>query len=98
MERSRWAVTASGRASSPSSVVSRTPWVAIVGVGAVSALIAAIGLVDFLSYISGAGYLFVLFFASLAMIRLRNLYPDLDRPFRVPLFPRRPTWLRRRAC
>lgn len=65
----------------------RTPWVAIVSVGAVSALIAVIGLVDFLSYISSAGYLFVLFFASLAMVRLRSLYPDLERPFRVPFFP-----------
>ncbi|HPD41150.1 MAG TPA: APC family permease, partial [Anaerolineae bacterium] len=36
----------------------RTPWVAIFIIGAISALIAAIGLVDFLSYISSSGYLF----------------------------------------
>lgn len=66
---------------------SRTPWVAILVVGAISAFIAAIGVVDFLSYISSSGYLFVLFWGSLSMIRLRKIYPDLERPFKVPLFP-----------
>jgi len=65
----------------------RTPWVAIVIIGGISALIAAIGVVDFLSYISSSGYLFVLFWGSLSMIRLRKVYPDLQRPFKVPLFP-----------
>lgn len=65
----------------------RTPYVAIVLVGIASALIAAIGLVDFLSYISSSGYLFVLFWASLAMIRLRQKYPEMRRPFKAPFFP-----------
>lgn len=65
----------------------RTPYVAILVIGAISGVVAAIGVVDFLSYISSAGYLFVLFCASLAMIRLRKLYPDLKRPFKVPFFP-----------
>ena len=65
----------------------RTPYVAILVIGVVSALVAAIGLVDFLSYISSSGYLFVLFWGSLSMIRLRKRYPDLERPFKVPLFP-----------
>ncbi len=65
----------------------RTPWVAILIIGGVSALIAAIGAVDFLSYISSSGYLFVLFWGSLSMIRLRKIYPNLERPFKVPLFP-----------
>ena len=65
----------------------RTPYVSILFVGIASGLITAVGLVDFLSYISSAGYLFVLFWASLAMIRLRKVYPDLKRPFKVPLFP-----------
>ena len=65
----------------------RTPYMSILAVGLVSGLITAIGLVDFLSYISSAGYLFVLFWASLAMIRLRKRYPNLKRPFKVPLFP-----------
>ncbi len=65
----------------------RTPYVSILTVGAIVCLVAAIGLVDFLSYISSSGYLFVLFWASLAMIRLRKLYPDVKRPFHVPFFP-----------
>ena len=65
----------------------RTPFVAILMVGLVSALIAAIGLVDFLSYISSAGYLFVLFFASLSLPVLRKRFPNIIRPFKVPLYP-----------
>lgn len=65
----------------------RTPWVAIIVIGAISALIAVIGLVDFLSYISSSGYLFVLFWGSFSMIRLRKRYPNLERPFKAPWFP-----------
>lgn len=65
----------------------RTPWVAIIIIGGISALIAVIGLVDFLSYISSSGYLFVLFWGSFSMIRLRKRYPNLKRPFKAPWFP-----------
>src|SRR5690606_11148653 len=43
--------------------------------------------VDFLSFISSAGYMFVLFWATLAMPRLRKKFPDIERPFKVPLYP-----------
>lgn len=65
----------------------RTPYVAILVVGGISALIAVIGFVDFLSYISSAGYLFVLFWGSLSMIRLRKRFPNIARPFKAPFFP-----------
>lgn len=65
----------------------RTPYLASLVIGASVAAVAAIGIVDFLSYISSSGYLFVVFWASLAMVRLRRQRPDLPRPFRVPLFP-----------
>lgn len=65
----------------------RTPYISILVIGGVSALVAVIGVVDFLSYISSAGYLFVLFWGSLSMIRLHKRYPDLERPFKAPLFP-----------
>ena len=65
----------------------RTPFAAIILVGVVSVLITAVGLVDFLSYISSSGYLFVLFWASLAMIRLRKKFPEMHRPFKAPFFP-----------
>jgi len=68
----------------------RTPYVSILAIGAVSGLVAVVGVVDFLSYISSSGYLFVLFWASLAMVRLRKRYPNLKRPFKVPLFPLTP--------
>ncbi|MHB1357934.1 MAG: amino acid permease, partial [Anaerolineae bacterium] len=65
----------------------RTPVVSILIIGAISAAISVIGLVDLLSYITSSGYLFVLFWASLAMIRLRKKFPDIARPFKAPLFP-----------
>ncbi len=65
----------------------RTPYAAIVVVGLSSILVAATGVVDFLSYIASSGYMFVLFWASLSMIRLRKKYPNLRRPFKAPFFP-----------
>ena len=65
----------------------RTPYTATLVIGAVICAVAAIGLVDFLSYISSAGYLFVLFFSNLALVRLRRRYPDLRRPFKTPFYP-----------
>lgn len=65
----------------------RTPYVSILMVVIISMLITLVGLVDFLSFISSAGYMFVLFWASLAMIRLRKKYPNVERPFKVPFFP-----------
>ena len=65
----------------------RTPYASILLIVVISCLVAVIGLVDFLSFISSAGYMFVLFWASLAMIRLRKMHPDIERPFKVPFFP-----------
>jgi nucleotide-binding universal stress UspA family protein len=68
----------------------RTPYVAILVIGAIVCVVAAIGVVDFLAYISSSGYLFVLFWSNLAMVRLRKRHPELKRPFRVPLYPLTP--------
>jgi basic amino acid/polyamine antiporter, APA family len=68
----------------------RTPYAAILMVAVISGMVTIIGLVDFLSFISSAGYMFVLFWASLAMVQLRKKYPDIDRPFKVPLYPLTP--------
>jgi amino acid transporter/nucleotide-binding universal stress UspA family protein len=68
----------------------RVPFVSVLFIGLVSSLITIIGLVDFLSFITSAGYLFVLFWSNLAMIRLRKKYPAIHRPFKVPLFPLTP--------
>ena len=68
----------------------RTPHVACWVIGGITCLVAAVGLVDFLSYVSSSGFLFVLFWSNLAMIRLRKLRPDAVRPFKTPLFPLTP--------
>lgn len=68
----------------------RVPFMAILLIGIVSILITITGAVDFLSYITSAGYLFVLFFSNLAMIVLRKKYPKVHRPFKAPLFPLTP--------
>ena len=53
-------------------------------------MITLFGVVDFLSYITSAGYLFVLFFSNLAMITLHKKHPSIHRPFRAPFFPLTP--------
>jgi len=68
----------------------RVPFIAILFIGLVSILITSVGVVDFLSYITSAGYLFVLLFSNLAMIQLHRKYPYLHRPFKAPLFPLTP--------
>jgi amino acid transporter/nucleotide-binding universal stress UspA family protein len=68
----------------------RVPFVAIIFIGVVSSLISGIGLVNFLSYITSAGYLFVLFLANMSMIQLHKKYPFIHRPFKVPFFPLTP--------
>ncbi|MEA4811687.1 MAG: amino acid permease [Anaerolineaceae bacterium] len=68
----------------------RVPFMAIITIGAISILITSFGWVDFLSYLTSAGYLFVLFFSNLAMITLHRKYPYLHRPFKAPLFPLTP--------
>ena len=68
----------------------RVPFMAIIFIGVVSSMITGIGLVNFLSYITSAGYLFVLFCSNMAMITLRKKYPFIHRPFKVPFFPLTP--------
>lgn len=68
----------------------RAPFMAVIFIGLVSALITIIGLVDFLSFITSAGYLFVLFWSNLAMLRLRKKFPAIQRPFKSPFFPLMP--------
>ncbi len=68
----------------------RTPYAAALSMGAIAAVMSTIGVVEFLSYISSTGYLFVTFWASVAMLRLHKLYPNIERPFKAPFFPLTP--------
>jgi amino acid transporter/nucleotide-binding universal stress UspA family protein len=65
----------------------RTPYVSILLIVVISSLVALFQVVDLLSYISSAGYMFVLFWATLAMFRLRKMHPNIERPFKAPFFP-----------
>ncbi|HEU0293662.1 MAG TPA: amino acid permease, partial [Anaerolineales bacterium] len=65
----------------------RTPYAAALVIGLIIIAVASVGLVEFLSYISSSGYLFVLFWSNLTLIRLRKRYPNLHRPFKVPFYP-----------
>ena len=68
----------------------RVPFMAIIFIGVLSSMVTGIGLVNFLSYITSAGYLFVLFCSNISMIVLRKKYPYIHRPFKVPFFPLTP--------
>jgi len=68
----------------------RVPYYAILVIGAASMFVTLIGAVDFLSYITSGGYLFVLLLSNLSMITLRKKYPFIHRPFKVPAFPLTP--------
>ena len=68
----------------------RVPFMAILFIGVVSSMITGIGLVNFLSYITSAGYLFVLLCSNLSMLTLHQKYPFIHRPFKAPLFPLTP--------
>ncbi|MDD4043076.1 MAG: universal stress protein [Anaerolineaceae bacterium] len=68
----------------------RVPYLSIIFIGAISILVTGIGAVDFLSYITSGGYLFVLLLSNLSMISLRKKYPYIHRPFKVPFFPLTP--------
>jgi APA family basic amino acid/polyamine antiporter len=63
----------------------KTPWVAALGLFAVSCLFLPLGGVKILASVSSLGVLLVFAIVQLAVIRLRYLRPDVDRPFRVPL-------------
>ena len=68
----------------------RVPYNAIFLIGGVSMFVTLVGAVDFLSYITSGGYLFVLLLSNLSMITLRKKYPYIHRPFKVPAFPLTP--------
>ena len=65
----------------------RTPYTSILFIVAFSCFVVMMGAVDFLSFIASAGYMFVLFFTSLSMIRLHKLHPNIEQPWKAPFFP-----------
>ena len=53
-------------------------------------LLAATGLIVFVGYAAGFASLLVFAFVNLSLIKLRIDRPDLDRPFKTPLYPYTP--------
>lgn len=64
----------------------KTPVYAIIGSGIMSIILLVFGLDDLISLIAFTGLLFNgLIFVSLLIFRKK--YPDMDRPYKVPLYP-----------
>jgi APA family basic amino acid/polyamine antiporter len=62
-----------------------TPYVAILGAGAIAAGLAATGDIRFLAGVYAFGSLLAITIAHVSIIRLRLIDPDRERPYRVPL-------------
>jgi len=75
------------RSAARTNPITHTPIVAIVIQGFWSAILCSVG--SFQQLITYAVFTICIFFvlASLAVMKLRRTRPDLDRPFRVPLYP-----------
>jgi len=65
----------------------RTPYVAVFISGAFIALMAVVLPIEDIASATDAMFLLLFIFVNLAVINLRKNRPDLDRGFKVPLFP-----------
>lgn len=65
----------------------RTPIMAVLAIGAVIMIFATILPLEDLSYFANTVILLALILVNTALIVHRKKYPDIDRPFKVPLVP-----------
>jgi APA family basic amino acid/polyamine antiporter len=65
----------------------RTPWISTILISVVTAILAAVFPVDFLSDMTSVGTLVAFFFVNLAIPVLRYKQPNRPRRFKVPLGP-----------
>jgi APA family basic amino acid/polyamine antiporter len=68
----------------------RTPWINTIIVGAAACIAAGFCSLDVLSEVTNVGSLAAFTIVCLTVIYLRFSAPDLERPFRTPLFPATP--------
>jgi len=68
----------------------RTPFIAILTGSVFTAALAATGIVNFVTYATDFGFIIGFIFVNLSLIKLRRDKPNLNRPFKVPLFPLTP--------
>ena len=67
-----------------------TPFMAVVAGSILTAIFAATGIVNFVAYATDFGFIIGFVFVNLSLIKLRTDKPNLNRPFKVPLFPLTP--------
>jgi APA family basic amino acid/polyamine antiporter len=67
-----------------------TPHIAVLVGSIITAAVAATGVVNFVTYATDFGFIIGFIFVNLSLIKLRRDKPDLNRPFRVPLYPLTP--------
>lgn len=67
-----------------------TPFIAVIVGSILTAVFAATGIVNFVAYATDFGFIIGFVFVNLSLIKLRMDKPNLDRPFKVPLFPLTP--------
>jgi amino acid transporter len=68
----------------------RTPHVAVLVGSILTAAVAALGIVNFVTYATDFGFIIGFIFVNLSLIKLRRDKPSLHRPFKVPLYPLTP--------
>ncbi|HEY4674570.1 MAG TPA: APC family permease [Candidatus Bathyarchaeia archaeon] len=67
-----------------------TPLIAILLGSVFTAVFAATGIVNFVTYATDFGFMIGFVFVNLSLIKLRRNKPHLPRPFKVPLYPLTP--------
>ncbi|MEM2119200.1 MAG: APC family permease [Candidatus Bathyarchaeia archaeon] len=67
-----------------------TPCAAVICGSILTALFAATGVVNFVTYATDFGFIIGFIFVNLSLIKLRKTRPNLYRPFKVPFFPLTP--------
>ena len=64
-----------------------TPYVAIIAGSLFVVFLSATGAIEFLGYAASFGSLLVFAFVNLSLLKLRREKPNMERPFKTPLYP-----------
>lgn len=68
----------------------KTPFIAVLLGSMLTAMFAATGIVNFVTYATDFGFIIGFIFVNLSLIKLRREKPNLHRPFKTPLYPLTP--------
>jgi amino acid transporter len=67
-----------------------TPYVAILSGSVFVMFLSAIGSIEFLGYAASFGSLLIFALVNISLLKLRKEKPDIERPFKTPLYPLTP--------